>query len=291
MVLWAVTLMELKVAFCFSGIKRLISLFALFLLVILIYLLYGSPFLGDLLVYMPPIPEKRPAFWDSLHKLYKLRNHLNKPWLVGGDFNDILFDSEKMGGNKRRGPCINNFRNCCHNLGIFDIKAMGSMWTWTNGRKGKARICEKLDHFLANTEWENLFPRAQATNCSFFGSDHRAVKLSVNLRKWVPKHKPCKPFIFENKWILENGFIDNVKQFWDSTAPAKTLPEKLSICGDLVSKWAEKVGNTKKKIAKLSKEIDSLQAIETEESNIYPLQKSYLCKRKYTGIRELKSIG
>lgn len=48
-------------------------------------------------VYAPPVPEDRLAFWDLLHKLFKLRRQHNEPWLIGGDFNDILYDSEKKG--------------------------------------------------------------------------------------------------------------------------------------------------------------------------------------------------
>ncbi|KAL8470102.1 hypothetical protein ACS0TY_032824 [Phlomoides rotata] len=33
--------------------------------------------------------------WDLLRKLYSLKQSNNEPWLVGGDFNEIRFDSEK----------------------------------------------------------------------------------------------------------------------------------------------------------------------------------------------------
>lgn len=63
--------------------------------------------------------------------------------------------------------------------------------------------------------------------------------------------------MFENKWTLREDFVDNTKGWWELASNAQTLPEKLEVCGNLVSKWAEeKVGNTKRKIGKLINEID-----------------------------------
>lgn len=76
-------------------------------------------------VYAPPIPEDRMVFWDLLIKLHSLKTNQHEPWLIGGDFNDFLFESEKLGGNKRRGPCANMFRECCHKIGVLDITTSG----------------------------------------------------------------------------------------------------------------------------------------------------------------------
>lgn len=199
--------------------------------------------------YAPSNPYDRIAFWDLLLKLNCLRGDINEPWLLGGDFNEIRFESEKTGGNKWREPRVNNFSNCCQSIGLQDVKWVGSNWTWTNGRKGKARIKERLDRFVANKAWMNLFPRALSTNCGFYSSDHRAVKLNLNFRKWVPKKTSRKPFVFENKWTLEEDFTDNARTCWEAANKERSLPEKLRKCGELVSEWGErKVGNTKKKI-------------------------------------------
>lgn len=120
---------------------------------------------------------------------------------------------------------------------------------------------EKLDRFLASDGWLNLFPKAVAYNCGFYGSDHRAAKITLNHSKWVQKSPVKKQFVFENKWIIQDGFIQKAKECWDRMADAKSLQEKLQGCSKLLEQWAEKeVGNTNMKIKALVKEINDLQA-------------------------------
>lgn len=49
--------------------------------------------------YAPSCSGERFAFWDLLLKLSTLKQSKNEPWILGGDFNDTLFESEKQGGN------------------------------------------------------------------------------------------------------------------------------------------------------------------------------------------------
>lgn len=59
---------------------------------------------------------------------------------------------------------------------------------------------------------EKQVPRACVKNCGFYGSDHRAVKISLNHTKWIKKSLPKKEFMFENKWFLEENFVEKAKQ-------------------------------------------------------------------------------
>lgn len=40
-------------------------------------------------------------FLAILSRLYNIHELKNLPWLVGGDFNEILYESEKVGGSLR----------------------------------------------------------------------------------------------------------------------------------------------------------------------------------------------
>lgn len=51
-----------------------------------------------------------------------------------------------------------------------------------------------------------------------------------------------------------------MKDGWEQTKGRDNFQDKLHLCGELISKWAEdEIGNTRKKIQQLSEEIDNLQ--------------------------------
>lgn len=47
-------------------------------------------------VYGPPLWRNKASFWDDLMKLGVLND---KPWVCVGDFNDIIKQREKRGGD------------------------------------------------------------------------------------------------------------------------------------------------------------------------------------------------
>lgn len=70
-------------------------------------------------------------------------------------------------------------------------------------------------------------------NCGYFGSDHRAIKLTLNVKRWVVKsNKADKPFVFENKWLIEDSFQRETKRIWEEARNKDTLPSKLNYCGE-----------------------------------------------------------
>lgn len=77
----------------------------------------------------------------------ELGNDENIPWLMGGDFNEVIQESEKRGG----GPCdFNNlckFRECLDLNNLRDMPADGYPFTWRNNR-AEGFIEEKLDRLL-----------------------------------------------------------------------------------------------------------------------------------------------
>ena len=46
-------------------------------------------------IYASPRVNERHLLWDNLKMIAKLHNF---PWVTLGDFNEVIFDSEKVGG-------------------------------------------------------------------------------------------------------------------------------------------------------------------------------------------------
>lgn len=179
----------------------LMSLCVRFPLIMLMFLFHGNLYIGVLRGVMLLLDLRKGWPFGTFCSNYGnyARLKMNRGSLGGGDFNEVLFDSEKIGGRRMCGSMLMNFPECCHSIGVQSIRNTGPAWTWSNGRKGSANIKQKLDRFLVNTHWQTLFPRVISNNCGFFGSDHRAVKFSLNLRRWVAKGLKNNQFVFENK--------------------------------------------------------------------------------------------
>lgn len=207
--------------------------------------------------YGPYKYEERKVFWELLMKLYSLRNNENESWVIGGDFNDIMYENEKKGGIKKKSHVDNNFYYCCRSIGVNNLVTSGPKFTWTNKRKGDGNVKERLDRFMVNQAWRKIFPYAKALNCGYFGSDHRVIKLTMNHKRWIEKKEVTKMFMFENKWIMEDTFQEEARKCWEKARTKDNLPSMMKTCCELLQKWADKeVGNTGKKIKKLSREIE-----------------------------------
>uniref|UniRef100_A0A453BHN4 Endonuclease/exonuclease/phosphatase domain-containing protein n=1 Tax=Aegilops tauschii subsp. strangulata TaxID=200361 RepID=A0A453BHN4_AEGTS len=59
--------------------------------------------------YGHPNWRDRNLSWEDIHNLHNKGGH---PWVVLGDFNEILLSSEKEGGNARPNAMMREFRNC-----------------------------------------------------------------------------------------------------------------------------------------------------------------------------------
>ncbi|KAH1056048.1 hypothetical protein J1N35_034113 [Gossypium stocksii] len=80
---------------------------------------YGSPYVLD-----------RNASWDELRSLYTGENF---PWLVCGDFNEILYGFEKKGGIPRDERRMELFRNVLADCDLADVGYSGRWFTWERG--------------------------------------------------------------------------------------------------------------------------------------------------------------
>ena len=80
-------------------------------------------------VYAPPQFNKCKPFWDYLQNLTV---NISLPWLLLGDFNDMISEEEKLGGLLVNRTRMMAFRNCLENCGLMDLGFYGPCFTWTN---------------------------------------------------------------------------------------------------------------------------------------------------------------
>jgi len=74
-----------------------------------------------------------------------LKLHSSLLWVVGGDYNEIFFNSEKRGGPLKAQPILDKFHNTLEECDLFDLGFIGREYTWWNGQSGRDSVEEHLD--------------------------------------------------------------------------------------------------------------------------------------------------
>jgi hypothetical protein len=97
-------------------------------------------------IYASPSFESRLELWDHLAS-YAATHSL--PWLVAGNFNEILSSNEKFNTTPASQRRMSTFRNCLNTCNLLDLGFNGPRFTWTNKRPN-GLVMERLDKVLCN---------------------------------------------------------------------------------------------------------------------------------------------
>ncbi|XP_074300467.1 uncharacterized protein LOC141631738 [Silene latifolia] len=100
------------------------------------------------LVYGCNADSDRATLWESL---INMKSNTIGPWLVMGDFNNVLFMDERIGSQVTDAE-VKGFQNCVDVCGLYDLVSTGAYFTWNNKQKGDARVFSRIDRVLANDE-------------------------------------------------------------------------------------------------------------------------------------------
>lgn len=101
-------------------------------------------------IYRHPETHKRKDTWTLIKSLKPFDGML---WLLCSDFNEITYHSEKLGGHRRPGWKLSQFREVLDFCHLLDLRFTGSKFTWCNHREGKCRIFDRLDKYVVYPEW------------------------------------------------------------------------------------------------------------------------------------------
>jgi hypothetical protein len=141
------------------------------------------------------------------------------PLMVGRDFNIIGRKEEKNNDNfYARWPFI--FNAIIESLDLREIVLSGRQYTWANRRA--IPTYEKLDRVLVRVEVEQKFQLLSVHALTRSGSDHTPLLLDFGSPAHGGKNST---FSFELSWLRQDGFIDMVKNEWQSIHNEPTLIE------------------------------------------------------------------
>ncbi|CAL8136355.1 unnamed protein product [Prunus armeniaca] len=126
-------------------------------------------------VYAHPCPGIRKFIWtylDGVSDVAKL------PWLVAGDFNEIIVDSKKKGGIPTRSQT--SFADWTSRNHLMDLGFSGAEFTWCKKNIHGETIWERLDRGLCSIDWRQTFLGAYVRHLPRTKSNHYPLLISMN---------------------------------------------------------------------------------------------------------------
>ena len=104
-------------------------------------------------VYGDPVLEHSEVVWE---RLLSINANRTGPWLLMGDFNEIMKNEEKKGGRKRPDSSFLPFKNMMAGCGMIEFPSVGNPFSWA-GRTRAGRVQCRLDRAVGNEEWHDIF--------------------------------------------------------------------------------------------------------------------------------------
>lgn len=160
------------------------------------------------------------------------------PWMLSGDFNCVTCWEEKCGGNPINLNEVSDFNTMIANLGLEDGGYSGSKFTWCNNRLGRARILERLDRVLFDSQWiASLI--TEVSHLHRTCSDHFPLLLNFG-----PATSVGASFRFINASARHHQFLELVQNSWSCPATGRPLTKfakKLKMLRQNLRAWNKEV--------------------------------------------------
>ncbi|KAG7556371.1 hypothetical protein ISN44_As11g024100 [Arabidopsis suecica] len=208
-------------------------------------------------VYASNFVEERKVLWEDLKTHQNSPLFRNKPWMIFGDFNEIIDVVEHS--NYVISPSVTtgmrDFQDVIRYCSLLDMTTHGPSFTWCNKRE-EGLICKKLDRVIVNDSWLLTYPQSHCVFEAGGCSDH--MRCRIQIKDAITK--PRRPFKFTNALAKLPGFLPMIQDFWAGT-------EELIPSTSALFRLSKKLKALKPKIRELSK--DKLSDLQRRTKTAY----------------------
>ncbi|XP_073353532.1 uncharacterized protein [Aegilops tauschii subsp. strangulata] len=198
--------------------------------------------------------------WDLLKML---RAQSDLPWLCGGDFNEVLDGAEYFGANERTEWQMAGFRETVDQCNFQDLGYNGIPFTWDNRQEGTANVKVRLDRFLADPAFIQMYLDNSVKHIPSPRLDHCFVSIRSR-RAGEEQHRGLRRFMYDEAWQREESHEAAVVDGWkkgSGTMGLMSLNEALKDMQVHLTTWkGKKFGDVERKIKKVRKEIKKEKA-------------------------------
>ncbi|XP_020249470.1 uncharacterized protein LOC109826864 [Asparagus officinalis] len=150
----------------------------------------------------------RKSLW---HDILAFKQSVTSPWVIGGDFNSIINNGEKIGGAMVTESETEDFQDFISSCQFVHLKTTGCFYTWCNKQDKDTRIWSRLDRVLINEEWVQQYTSSQVEFLPPSCSDHSPALITIVDDTFEGK----RPFKFFKMWTNHPDFLSAVKSVWD----------------------------------------------------------------------------
>ncbi|XP_074299467.1 uncharacterized protein LOC141630577 [Silene latifolia] len=144
------------------------------------------------------------------HSIKTMKGCINGPWVVMGDFNNVLAMNERIGSEVSFFE-VRSFVECVDVCGLNDIPAQGAFFTWTNKQEVGDLKFSRIDRALVTDEWLLQFPNTITMFHPEGLFDHCPCTMTMNPD--VARNKTT--FKYFNMWGKDPGFLKIIQEVWN----------------------------------------------------------------------------
>jgi len=182
----------------------------------------------------------------------------NPNWLLFGDFNINMYNSEKLGGNPIDANLAVCFKNTIIVCNLQDLGYHGVPYTWANNHDPTTHIQSRLDRFLASNEWIQCYPNYNNKHLLKFKSNHCPILLEFSSGFYC-RNKVKHTRKLEHVWLTDEQHQDIVKTNWIHSKG--NIPDRLHDTLQALTVWGnKKFGDIPKKVKEPQAELQHLNS-------------------------------
>ncbi|XP_072064279.1 uncharacterized protein [Arachis hypogaea] len=100
----------------------------------------------------------------QFEELTTMSQQLEEKVVIAGNFNAIISQAKKEGGDQKSATTIATFINFIDSNKLVDIGMVGRPFTWTNRRQREDLVKERLELYLVGMGWKLKFPNEWYTS-------------------------------------------------------------------------------------------------------------------------------
>lgn len=210
-------------------------------------------------VYGDPAHTKNEEVWRRILGI----TMEGKSVCVLGDFNAILSEEDKHGGDPILNSNSRKFRRFMFEAQLIDLGFKGPAYTWTNKQNSSHAIYKRLDRVLANVQWTQSHPEATVHHLPRIHSDHSPILLRTRRHT-----RSTKKFKMESWWFMEEGFQEVWLHAWNQSE-SLSWQQRVKQMEVSITRWARELGTPQNRIKKAQEALGALQMLHPNEQDMW----------------------